>query len=512
MVPIHRYSTIVHIDPADAGTGYKYRQVPVAEGYFDRGYPEFKGETELSKTEDIKIQTRLLSQIEKAVEKGENLDLVLAKSEAAICLRCYLSHAVLSACQELFLKFSDRGTRFQLQELLALVLVDEAKPIEPRNQSVTFYHSFQVLQDYFKRDRSQRKSLNGWTYLRTRQSDLIEKFFLSCGLYFNTYWSILNSTSVKELEKIFREFYNVSATAIVHVSDAEIQRAGAILESYHRIYRGDRRKNRAFGRCQPPTENQQQRMVADLQAKFGLEIDENLLIQELQGMAQRLREYRIYCENPMTVGTSLDAVNPVTGREKSEEIADPQTLENSILEETQKKENLRDRLQDFLQDKTLNSLDWGIERAFVDIIASLSRRCAHLADAIKPAFQLFYCQKKSQSEVANKLKITQSQVSRNIKPLAPKLFDRTRYRTQEKLLQTILEGVRGWQVVENPQQRDYFDNLVQQVESFLSAQIFLEAEAQLGDSRTRTQESLYVRRLCWYLCQTREKMPQTGEN
>ena len=512
MVPIHRYSTIAHIDPADAGTGYKYRKIPVAEGYFHQIYPEFKGETELSKTEDLEIQTRLLSQIEEAVEGGENLDRILAKSEAAICLRCYLSHAVLSACQDLFVKFSDRGTRFQLRELLALVLVDEGKPIESTIQSIAFYHSFQVLQDYFKRDRSQRKSLSGWTYLRTKQSDRIEKFFLSCGLYFNTYWSILNSTSVKELEKIFREFYNVSATAIVHFSEAEIQRAGEILQSYHRIYRGDRRKNRAFGRCQPPTENQQQRMVVDLQAKFGLEIDENQLIQELQGMAQRLREYRIYCENPMTVGTSLDAVNPVTGREKSEEIADPQTLENSILEETQKKDNLRARLQDFLQDKTINSLDWGIDRGFVDVIASLSRRCAHLADAIKPAFQLFYCQKKSQSEVAKQLQITQSQVSRNIKPLAPKLFDRTRYRTQEKLIQTILDRVRGWQVVENPQQRDYFDNLVRQVEGFLSDRIFLEAEAQLGDSRTRTEESLYVRRLCWYLCQTREKMPQTGEN
>lgn len=499
---------MVRLDPAAGGNGYKIQRISAAESYFFQRYPALREGEILGEERDRQIQGELLLELEET--NG-----VLGTSVAALCLRCYLSYFILFACQELVRKFSDRGTRFELAELLARVLTDDGKivgksggdpPRESRLRDRFERESLQILQDYLKRERSQRKSLGGWTYLRIRQSRKIESFLLQRGIYLESNWGILNATSVTALKSVLEENTSRLFCTLSQIDRAifpeEVTYAISILQSYHTIYRGDRRKKRQHGRCQPPTESQQDRIIADLQLRFKIELSPPILMSQLQAIAQQLRNYRIACENPMTRSESLDAIDPSTGYKNIEILADPNTLETSEFEVLDTEQ--RDTIRQFLTEKTIDCLDLGIDRGFRDLIDEIGKRSAHVVALIKPALQLLYCDRISQTEVAKKLKLTQSQVSRKIKPLAPRLFDRARYRTQENLIQSILNRVKQWEIVENPQQRDYFDNLVRQVELFLQQRIFLESEANLKDVRTRTANSPYVQRLCLYLDRNRE--------
>ncbi len=487
MIPIARYFTMARLDPAGSGTGYKIQPMTEADRCFSRLYPELRDEEFLSADRDRQIQLDLLDRLEEKMSPTDNPIAALTNTDIGLCLRCYISHCILLGCQAFVRNFSDSYRRFQLQELLALVLTDEGKLISEiesdRRQFIP--ESWQIIRDYLKRDRTLRKSLSGWTYLRIRQSDAIEQFLLERGLYLESDWGILNATSVTALKKIWGE------------DNVQTEKASAILQSYHTIYRGDRRKSRQYGRCQPPTDSQQQRIVAELKTRFQVEILPQKLMSQLQAIAQQLRNYRIACENPMESSESLDAIDPETGYNKLDRLADPKTLDTDKFEAIDKEE--REGILQFLRDKTIFCVDWGIDRGFGDILESIGTKSKHLVELIKPAFQLLYCKQLSQTEVATQLNLTQSQVSRNIKPLVPKLFDRARYRTQENLIETILNRVKDWGMIENLQQRDYFDNLVQQVELFLQQHIFLESEADLKDARTRTSTSLYVQRLCLYL-------------
>jgi hypothetical protein len=412
MLPITRYYTIVRLDPASAGIGYKRQKIAAAECYFYQQYPELRGEEFVSTDRDRQIQIDLLDRLEENISLADNPIAVLSNSDAGLLLRCYISHFMVLACQTFVKNFSDGGTRFRLQELLAQVLTDDGKLIAEfgRDRRQFVPESLPIIRDYLKRDRVLRKSLSGWTYLRIRQSTAIEQFLLERGLYLESDWGILNATSVTTLKKIWGD------------DNLRVEEDSAILQSYHIIYRGDRRKSRQHGRCQPPTDSQQQRILADLKAQFQVEILPQKLMSQLQAIAQQLRDYRIACENLMVSSESLDVIDSETGHNKLESLADPNTLdrEGFGLEDKEGRENILH----FLQDKTITSLDWGIERGFKDILEVIGNKSKHLIQLIKPAFRRLYCQQLSQTEVATQLQLTQTQVSRNIKPLAPKLFDR----------------------------------------------------------------------------------------
>ncbi|MGB3558517.1 MAG: hypothetical protein WBA24_08225 [Geitlerinemataceae cyanobacterium] len=493
-ISINRYYTIVRLDPAAGGSGYKRQRIKLAENYFFQRYSQLRDDEVLGEDFDRQIQTEFLSELEENIgTDGDSID-VLGTSTAALCLRCYLSYFVLFSCQAFVTKFSNNDTRFELAELLALVLTDDGKVVEKSGNDRFQMESLQILRDYLKRDRSLRKSLGGWTYLRIRQNQAIEDFLLERGIYLESNWGILNATSVTALKKVLEEDKIGQLCAI-----SSIKKATAILQSYHTIYRGDRREKRQYGRCQPPTDSQLQRIISDLKLRGEMEISPSTLMSQLNSIAQQLRDYRIACENPLGRGESLDAIDPETGQNKLDSLANPDEDSDFEIEAKQ-----RDSLRQFLQEKTLVCLDWGIDRGFQDLLEAVGKKSSHLINFIKPALRLLYCYQISQTEVAKQLNLTQSQVSRQIKPLAPKLFDRARYRTQENLIQNILNRVKNWKIVDDPTQRDYFDNLVQQVELFLQQSIFIEREADLKDARTRTAESPYVKHLCLYLDRDRK--------
>ena len=107
-------------------------------------------------------------------------------------------------------------------------------------------------------------------------------------------WAILNDTKPKQLERILSEFH--------HLSEAKIERACLLLESYHCVYRRDRleyrrnqldsaRSKKELKPCSVPTEAQLHEIALRVNAKGNLRLSIQEVIHQLRYIAQCLREY-----------------------------------------------------------------------------------------------------------------------------------------------------------------------------------------------------------------------------
>ena len=500
-IPIDSYGTIVKIDAAERKAGFTQKSVLKAKEYLQQTFPNLDRQGYLLSQQDKQIQDQLLDSVctTDSFSSQNHLMNDLTNSQEGICLRCYVSHFILRACQERFMRFSLGGQLFQLRDLLSLVLNDDERFLPMSQDWESFIpYSFEILQEYLKLKPSSRKGLDRWTLMKIKHSDAIEQFLLECGVCTDSDWGILNATSYGQLERICREFHIFSPNAIQHLTESEIQRARAILQAFHEIYRGDRQKNHQYGRCQPPTKTQLHRMIEYLWMTYQIHITPQRLMDEIKAIASRLRDYRLVSHNSMVKCPSLDASDSTNGRNLYEGIPDKNSLNNLRSEDEEDLRNLFSK-------ELIPCLDKAIDIGFCDVINSLSSRCANLADYIKPAFYCLYCQGMTQKETESRIKkITQSQISRHIKPLIPKHLQQVKLRIQEQLLQLILNKVKHWRIVENPQQLDYFSNLVSQIEVFVDNEIFSfinqeSGDQQTGNIKTKQVNSLYFERVSVYL-------------
>ena len=487
------YEEIVRIDASGKGKGYKVEKIDRAKQHFDKIFTNLDRYSSISTQQDKEIQNQLVDLLP-IEESSKDLPIdALNNSVEGTCLRCYISHFILQACQERFMRFSLGGQRFQLYELLPIVLNDDGKQLSGLGAKERFIpYSFQILQEYIKY--KPKSSLDKWALMKTKQSDAIEEFLLQCGVCTDSDWGILNTTSYPKLEKVFREFHIFGANAIQHLSESEIERARAILQSFHEIYRGDRQKNHQYGKCHPPTDTQLRRMTEYLWTTYHQQVTPQRLINEIKAIASRLRDYRL-CEYQLPHTSILDSN---TGTNAYEEIPDTNSLNNLKSED-------EEDLHKLLSEELVSCLDKAIDKGFYDIINSLSSRCANLADYIKPAFYFLYCQGMTQKETESRIKeLTQTQITRRIKPLIPKYFQQVKLRIQEQLLQLILDKVKHWRIIENPEQLDYLNNLSGQIQVFVDNEIFSSTQTKAKDAKASYINSLYFTRLCVYLSNYKE--------
>lgn len=490
------YENIVMIDASDSGKDYKVEKVSSLKQYLDEKFTNLECNSDISSQQDREIQNQLVDSLSSSKDSKDSLIDILNNSVEGIYLRCYTSHFILQACKQRFERFKLGKQGLKLHELLAIVLDDDGKALPsvvPKERFIPY--SFQILQEYIKR-KEEGKLIHGldkWVLIKTKQNDAVEKFLLERGVCTDSYWGILNATKYPKLEKVFREFHVFSPSAIQHLSESEIQRARLILQIFHEVYRGDRQKNSQYGRCQPPTETQLQRMIDDLWTTHQIQITPQKLMDELKAIASRLRDYRLCCHNSILKCKSLDVLDSY------ESIPDPKTINDLEQIDYQQRESDKNELQSLLSNELIQCLDQAIDQGFCDVSKSLSSKCQHLEKHIKPAFYLLYCEGMSQSKTASRLEIQQSQVSRQIKPLATKLFQQVKQRTNEDLLKRILDKAKSLNVVDNPESLDYLDNLKNELKVFLENKIFPQIEETIGNSRTRQMNSLYFERLSIYL-------------
>ena len=153
--------------------------------------------------------------------------LTLPQPEAQLCLRCYLSQAIVQACDRLVSQFGTHH-RFQLSDLLPLVLDDDAT-LNPTAYQPLSLHILKTFQP-------SAGNLTAWAVRHIRQHPDVKQFLLEHGVYLISPWALLNDTKPDRLPLILTQFHRLTTTEVTH--------ACLLLESYRSIYLPDRLKQR----------------------------------------------------------------------------------------------------------------------------------------------------------------------------------------------------------------------------------------------------------------------------
>ncbi|NEO97442.1 MAG: hypothetical protein F6K58_01750 [Symploca sp. SIO2E9] len=270
-----------------------------------------------------------------------------------------------------------------------------------------------------------------------------------------------------------------------------------LVESFHAVYRRDRRRQPHNGarKLPEPTEAQLREMLRFLQKK-GVNINSiKELNHELRKVGQLLRDYDIWSSRGSPLAEPLENLNPDTG----DYFESPELVDRSELERLEKLE--QNELYEFLNQGVIDVLDEAIAQGLQEHIASVKKRpkYAPLAKKIIPAFRLLYSQSMSLRKIAEALGMgNQSKASRVLEP--QKLLNQVRYLSLDKFYQLLLDKFQG--VIEqerlsnNP---DALREINQAIQDFVDAKVFEEAVAEINRSKNRSLNSLYAQRLRCHL-------------
>lgn len=219
------------------------------------------------------IQTRLFA----LSQTGDSITAELA----LLCLRCYVSYQIVSACIRFVDRFGERYS-FTVSDILPFVLGDGGTQFDKTL-------SFEILRTF----QPEKGSLSGWTARFVQQHPDLARFFAQQGLLLISNWALLNDTTSSQLHRILSEVYSLTAR--------EIDRSIALLDAYHTVYRNH--PNRS-GRCISPSIAQLRNMAQHLNAADS----PNRLLSRLNRLATYIRHYRVWCRGGSTLTCSIEFV------------------------------------------------------------------------------------------------------------------------------------------------------------------------------------------------------------
>ena len=313
---------------------------------------------------------------------------------AEICLRCFISNQIEQTC---YLIANQFGTEhgFRYHDLLVFVLNDYME--RHQNQSKFISVAREIL-DGFEPERS---NLATWTSRKVKQNRELNAFLLEHGVYLVSDWAILNDTSPKQLERIYTEFYQTAQYSI--------QQTKNLLEAYHAVYRMDRlqsRLNGSKGQCPVPTPEQLQKiyeyLVANHAENHVVPITLTNILDKLQEMASRLRQYRIQARGGKSRQISLDQPNLAIN---------PETLLANSEDENEAFAFLAAYRQQFEQ-----SLEKAIAKVTDIRHTKLKQRSPVQAANFLTGLSLFHCRGQTMTEIASEIGLeAQYQVTRLLK-------------------------------------------------------------------------------------------------
>jgi hypothetical protein len=437
------------------------RELSHVQAYFQTQFPKYTQLSQLSSTENHQIQTVLFSQWCIPIVKSQSCE---AQALAGLCLRCYISHGIVQACQDLAQQFGERYG-FTDWDLLPMVLTDNGHKylvwcwdrqmqleMNGKGEWVTSVYPLFAIQILAKFNPKQG-SLNTWTRRLTRcHPQLQNSLRIEYGCILRTPWSILNGATQSQRQRL-------SA------------RENQILDGFHRVYRRDRRGQR--GRCPDPSPSQQREMLDHL-SQQGICFDSaEDLLQQLLAIADIIRQ---------------TIINPSLGSD----------WENAP-EETESQQ-----LMGFLEWDLIQTLKDAIAQEVPQMIHRVqkSRKYSQYAASLIPALKLLYFQGKSQREIADCLKMSnQSQVCRVLK--LKQLLNGVRFKLVEKLFPKIFNRL-NLDPEQIAQDIHTFDRLQQHLEQYVDEAIFQEATTEIRAGQNRRMESLFAQQMRQFLQQYSE--------
>ncbi len=392
-------------------------------------------------------------------------------AEAERCLRCYISNQIVQVCLQLETQFG-KLHGFTCNELLAFVLDDVGRDQRSRQSNYQAF-STTVLQSFDP----ERASLNTWVTQLVRRHPELNAFLLQQGVYLISDWAILNDTTPTQLQRIYLEFHSLTL--------AETDRAMAVLQSYHRVYRQERLSQRQTAKtrqCLPPSPDQLQRMSEWLQQN-AVTVKPDRLLSQLQTMAALLRQYRIYVKGGKFPVASLD--RPEIGAV----VADREAPEPDETVEA------KSEFLNFYRQQLLECLDETLKQVIQDRVVSLRRKKTPTDQVFLTALHLFHCQGKAMGDMAAQLGFqAQYQVSRLLK--LKELRADVRQRALQLLSQRVLDQAKKYA---DPEQLSQLERQVGAVLEEQIAAVIQQAEAEAVVAKNCPLPSPFARRLCHHL-------------
>lgn len=409
---------------------------------------------------------------------------------AGLCLRCYISHDILKACQKLASRFGG-SQQLNYIELLPLVFNDDGntliffgedgksqrvwRPDGTTSVSSRSWWSVELLRSYQRNDRS--RSLTNWTYLLVGQDKDVKRVLLDYSIQISSPWSLLKRAKRDRL---------------AGWSDRDRD----LIEVFQAVYRRDRRQPKTrISRCSAPTAEQLLEISTDLKTR-GIAMNSTRdLLEELKAIADRLRQDEIWLQRKHPDDRTLAAltkVDPDSGGE-IDYLVDPRSTPDP-------QDRDRQEFLEFLYSQLDAALDAGIELGIADRVAELtkSKHYAPFAPQFRQGLHLLYVRNLSQREITVELGISsQSKVSRIFSPKL--LLAQVRFRTLEKLLDLLIQKAENLGLTRIPPDKNYLSHLVEQLELFVDSEVFDRALVEVMAGNNRSLESPYAEKLCHYL-------------
>jgi hypothetical protein len=453
VVVISKYWQFVKLD----FTGSRRVETMVAaQTYFDSSFTPLNPSVELS---DAMVQRQLWQQMR-------------SSREAELCLRCYISHQIYHVCLDLGTKFG-KSKGFACEDLLPIVLGDEvllATPSQSKPSSAYQSLATTVLGTF---DPS-KGSLNTWVSRYVKQHSELKRFLLEHGVFLVSDWALLNDTNLKELQRILKDMYCLPLL--------EIEQAGELLLSYHAVYREDRLQQRLIGStlpCQPPSSEQLTRIANDLQARTGKLLSASAILNQLNAIAFKLRQYRITAQGGSS-GSSVSYDQP--------EI-------QPLVERTQMGENDAEEFEfiKLYQSQFLESLDTALSLVLEEFIQKHKSKRPNTEQSFITALHLLHCQGQPMTQIAPQIGLQkQYEVTRFLK------LSEMRADIRQNLL--IVLRAKVLEIAASFTDAKHLEDLDKKIESFLQEQIsdiIEEAESEVKKPvRNQPLKSLFARRLC----------------
>jgi hypothetical protein len=483
MTAASRYWKLVRLD----ATGRrKVEEIVSAKAFFGQQFPDLATGSDVP---DTVIQRQLLALLGDAQEAP--VDEATSYLNAERCLRCFISSQIEQVCLQLEVQFgSDRG--FTRYDLFPFVLDDTLDSLRGTRSQVssssnpTTYTpmAIKILQTF----EPERASLSTWTARLVKQHRELNDFLLEHGVYLVSDWAILNDTTVKQLQRILAEFHNFTSV--------EISRSSLLLESYHAVYRRERLKLRSSGvkgKCQPPSREQLQQIGHLFEQKAKLTLKSEEILERLQKLAERLRQYRIYARGGFSRPESLENLDI---RIKVEQQQVSQSNSDSEAEREQAEFLGRYRQQ------FLHCLERAIAQAIQARLSYFQGKNPQKAEQFLQALQLFHCQGRSMGEIAPQIGLqAQYQVTRFLK------LKEFRSEIRQLMLKDLPALIRG--MAANYTDPDWLLQREQQIEAALNERVdalMQMAQTEVSLAERRSPSSLFAQHLCRYLA-LREESP-----
>jgi hypothetical protein len=469
-----RYWKIWRVNPAEGRLGYKQLPVIAAQEFLKNQL------NNIENMDNVSIQNALFSYFH---ADNKKLD-VTTRAQAGLCLRCYISEAILRECKKIDSMFSS-SKQFTYRDLLPFVLNDDGQKliildrdgktqlmVDDKSQITPAKYKFfsaTVLQT-FNADSQSRMSLDNWAYLQTKQNPELKNFLSEFGFKHVSDWALLNRVRTKQLERLLTQHRY-------------------IVEAFHVVYRRDRQMqhNKGTKKCPDPTDAQLQEMLAYLQ-KYQVSIDTPArLIKELKNIAQEIRKYDIWASRE-----SLDIYDAESGQYQPRRDLPTDSIDEEDVEQQEFLEFLQRQLHTVLNEVIQQQVEANIKKL------QKSSKYAPFADKYIRGLELYYSQAMSLKEIMPLLGMTSWDQTRRI--LNPgDLLTSVRAQTVEQMLESILKKAQEKGLTKIPPEANYLRALNEQIESYVDEQVFIAAAEEIRAGKNRTMDSLYAQQLRSYI-------------